>query len=71
MFFGVIGVATCCALPVVVGVAGALGIGAVLGAWVLLAAAGAVAAGLLVRWLCGYGDGKDRMPSELATRRRV
>ncbi len=52
-------------------VAGALGIGAVLDAWALLASAGAVAAGLLVRWLCGYGNGEDRMPSELATRRGV
>ena len=49
----------------------ALGIGAVLDAWALLAAAGAVAAGLLVRSPCGYRNGEDRMPSELETRRGV
>ncbi len=71
VILGAIGMATCCALPVVVGVAGALGMGAVLDVWVLLAAAGAVAAGLLVRSPCGYRNGEDRMPSELATRRGV
>lgn len=45
-------VATCCWLPVLAGVAGALGVGLVLGAWVLLAAGG-VAAVLFGRWLRG------------------
>jgi Flp pilus assembly protein TadB len=45
-------VATCCTLSVLAGVAGALGVGLVFGAWVLLAA-GAFAAVLFGRWLRG------------------
>ncbi len=58
-----IGIATCCALPVVVAVAAAGGVGPALRSWVLVLAAGAVGAVLLARWLgCRHRCGRRPVP---------
>ncbi len=67
----VIAVASCCALPVLVGIVAAFGTGVVLGAGVLLVAASTAAAVFSARWLGGRRVDHGRasaVVSERATR---
>ena len=63
---GAIGIATCCALPVLVAATAALGVGSTLGAWVLTLGAGAVGAVLVARSL----GRRQRSPRRAARARK-